>query len=84
MDLVDALASNIKKLPGRVVAAGEWLVGGASDAVGGAADTAGNAVGGFLSRGLGPVFKPLAIGAAILGGAFVVVTAAKKRRSRRA
>ncbi len=83
VDFVDALADNVRKLPGRIVDAGSWLAGGAGDAVTGAADTAGDAVGGLLSRGLGPVFKPLMIGAGLLGGGYLLIKASQQRRARR-
>jgi len=82
---VDALESNIRKLPGRIVDAGGWLVDGAKDIAGGAADVAGDAASGagnVLARGLGPLFKPIAIGAAVLGGGFLIVHTMNRRSGR--
>ncbi|MBP6627876.1 MAG: lytic transglycosylase domain-containing protein [Kofleriaceae bacterium] len=82
---MDALEDNIKKLPGRIVGAGEWLVDGVTDVASGAADVAGDAASGagkIVARGLGPLMKPIAIGAGVLGAGFLLVHVMDKRSGR--
>ncbi len=82
---VDALESNIKKLPGRLVSAAEWVGGEAKDIAGGAADAAGDAASGagkIFARGLGPILKPLAIGVGLVGGGYLIVQAMNRRSDR--
>lgn len=78
VEFVDALASNIKKLPSRIASMGGLL----SDAAGGAADAAGGALEGgtsAIARGLTPLLKPVAIGAGILGAGVLIVVAMNRR-----
>ncbi len=78
VEFVDALVSNIKKLPGRIASVGGLL----SDAASGAADAAGGALEGgtsAIARGLTPLLKPIAIGAGILGAGVLIVVAMNRR-----
>lgn len=85
LTFTDALVKNITALPDRLASAAGFVMDTASAAASGAADVAGEVVagaGGVAARGLGPVLRPLMIGAGVLGGGYLLVKALEKRKVR--
>ncbi len=81
VEFVDALVSNIKKLPSRIASVGDWL----SDTAGGLGDAAGGALEGgakAIARGLTPLLKPIAIGAGVVGAGLLIVLAMDRKAKR--
>jgi hypothetical protein len=81
VEFVDALVSNIKKLPGRVASVGDWFADAASGAAGAAGDALESGTS-AVARGLTPLLKPIAIGAGVLGAGVLIVAAMNRRANR--
>ncbi len=84
---VDALERSVKNLPDTLTGAARWVVRSAGDVAGGVSSVAGEVAegaGNVVARGLGPLFKPILIGAGLIGGGYLLTRAVQSRRRGRA
>ncbi|MCB9830278.1 MAG: hypothetical protein H6806_11030 [Planctomycetes bacterium] len=82
----DALAKSIHALPETLSDAAAWVFHAAGDLAHGIGEAAGDVAegaGDAAARGLGPLVKPLLVGAGLLGGAYLVAQHVAPRKAGR-
>lgn len=87
LTFTDALVKSVADLPSTLADAVSYVLGAAGSVASGVGEAAGDVAEGAgraAARGLGPLFKPLLLGAGLLGGGYLVTRAVQTRRSRRA